>query len=239
MKTITKECYTFGELLELEKEGKVSHAVVESVRQQLAEWATDDSWWYECVYDTWKEALKQIGFYNVEIHFSGFWSQGDGASFTASIDWEPLLDFLSSKIEPKDCIEPFPGQDGSKDPREDFRPWILYHTKFRGGIDRRWLSKIADSLYGRIVRHYRCGNYVHEHTCDLEIEFYEGNRERKRLGPLVKELEETVEELRVALCRAIYESLEEEYEYRTADEQLIEDCDANEWHFDLSGDFEF
>jgi hypothetical protein len=32
------------------------------------------------------EDLQKLGYYNVEISFSGFYSQGDGASFTGSLD---------------------------------------------------------------------------------------------------------------------------------------------------------
>lgn len=51
----------------------------------------DDSWWYEGVYDMWEEKLEKMGFSDVKINFSGFWSQGDGASFTAEIDLEKWI----------------------------------------------------------------------------------------------------------------------------------------------------
>ena len=43
---------------------------------------TYDGWW-DGVYDEWCEKLKALGFSDIEINFTGFWSQGDGASFTA------------------------------------------------------------------------------------------------------------------------------------------------------------
>ena len=36
--------------------------------------------WYECVYDRFKEEGRDKGFSIDEIQFSGFYSQGDGAS---------------------------------------------------------------------------------------------------------------------------------------------------------------
>jgi hypothetical protein len=35
----------------------------------------------------------------------------------------------------------------------------------------------------------------------------------------------------------LYRQLEKEHEYRTADEQVDEDCRANEWHFYDDGSF--
>jgi hypothetical protein len=45
----------------------------------------DHDWW-DFTYEDMIRCLETLGFYNVEIQFSGFWSQGDGASFTAWFD---------------------------------------------------------------------------------------------------------------------------------------------------------
>ncbi len=39
--------------------------------------------WYESTYDYYHAKLETLGFYDIKFEFSGFWSQGDGASFTA------------------------------------------------------------------------------------------------------------------------------------------------------------
>ncbi len=44
---------------------------------------TDDEYWYKPVFETWEEKLKALGFEGIDIRFTGFWNQGDGASFTA------------------------------------------------------------------------------------------------------------------------------------------------------------
>ena len=38
--------------------------------------------WYTLVYEEQSEKLLKMGFIDIEFAFSGFWSQGDGASFT-------------------------------------------------------------------------------------------------------------------------------------------------------------
>lgn len=39
--------------------------------------------WYEYTYEYYENKLEKLGFTNIDFEFSGFWSQGDGASFTA------------------------------------------------------------------------------------------------------------------------------------------------------------
>ena len=49
----------------------------------------NDSSWYEFIIDEYTSALEAIGFSGVEISFSGFWCQGDGASFTGKYSHIP------------------------------------------------------------------------------------------------------------------------------------------------------
>lgn len=66
--------------------------------------AYDDIDWSESVILEWRWLLWNKGFEGVDIGFSGFWSQGDGASFTAKhIDFERFFKF-------PDPLE-FPEQD--------------------------------------------------------------------------------------------------------------------------------
>lgn len=61
-------------------------------------------------------------------------------------------------------------------------------------------------------------------------------RELKQIGYNVQVARRyAAEQLRLDLCGAIYKDLEEEYSYRTADEQLAEDAEANDYTFDANG----
>ena len=113
--------YTFKELLELEKKKEISSAVMDKVRSWLKEGNTGEGW-FEYVYDKWNNALKQIGFTDPNIAFSGFWSQGDGASFTAGVDTETMLKFLMNKGKPSERLR-FDGKP------EDFANWIRHGYK--------------------------------------------------------------------------------------------------------------
>lgn len=50
--------------------------------------------WYESIYEEWKEKLATLGFTVAEINFTGFYSQGDGASFESQVD---LIKWISTR----------------------------------------------------------------------------------------------------------------------------------------------
>lgn len=107
--TIVKTYYKFDELSEKAQEKAIEHFRNINV---------DGDFWYECAIDDRKEILKSLGFYEIEINFSGFWSQGDGASFTAKFS------IPESKIELAERIrktkKDFPNVDLSLFAQIDF-----------------------------------------------------------------------------------------------------------------------
>ena len=50
--------------------------------------------WYETHYEYWIEKLEEKGYANVEINFSGFYSQGDGASFVGYVPSQWVRKFM-------------------------------------------------------------------------------------------------------------------------------------------------
>ena len=73
MKTIEKTVYTFEELSEKAKE-KATNYFIES-------WLDTDDY---AELDYFNSMLEEKGFMEPKISWSGFWSQGDGASFTCN-----------------------------------------------------------------------------------------------------------------------------------------------------------
>lgn len=75
--TETFKVYSFNELSEKAKD-------------KAREWysADFDPDWHESTYERAEEIGGVLGFDNMKINYSGFWSQGDGASFTATW-WAP------------------------------------------------------------------------------------------------------------------------------------------------------
>ena len=80
-------------------------------------------------------------------------------------------------------------------------------------------------------------HYSHSKTRYIDIDSYQRNLTKEQEF-LMDELGAIIEQKRLDLCRAIYRDLEADYEYRTSDEGLIEDAEANEWLFNESGEME-
>ena len=55
--------------------------------------------WYDFIEADYIEQLEKIGFYDIEIQFSGFWSQGDGACFSGNW-YKDRVDL--SKVNPEE-----------------------------------------------------------------------------------------------------------------------------------------
>lgn len=100
----------------------------EAKKRALEEWRTasreiGDTYYAEPVILEWKWLLKNKGFDGVDISFSGFWSQGDGASFTAnSIDFERYFngpDPLTFPEEDRDQLSESEEKEGQEDDLKD------------------------------------------------------------------------------------------------------------------------
>jgi hypothetical protein len=226
MQTITKTVYSFKELLELEKENKVSKAVVEKVRQKLQSFLDDD--WSEYLLDMWASALDQIGFCEAKIAYRGFWSQGDGASFTAKLNPERLIWFQTHKIKAKNCIEPTK-RTGEK---EDFLPYAVHQLNGSYGYDKSFakLKRLQEVIYGKVVR--GSSHYSHEHTCSVELDRCDTP---ERMDGVLNDWETSIEQLRLDLCRVIYNALSKEYYWHMEDEQLVEMDESNKYQWDETG----
>jgi hypothetical protein len=192
----------------------------------VQEGATDHEWW-DTLTDEWKTTLDAIGFENADIRFSGFWSQGDGASFTSGIDATKLVNFLSQ--------EKPPWSDGCLD--------FDYVVKQIGG---KLTDPTLDVLHRADISgnaHRDRGNYYHDQSCTLYFEWYEPDDIHELglalLTDTFDRFTEAVERLRIDLCRAIYNGLEQEYEYLTSEEACLESAEANDWRFDADGAYAF
>lgn len=116
--TIETTVRTLSQMKEAAAKGEVSFSAYEHARNLCADVNTDHDWW-DCTVETWKNALAEIGFLDADIRFSGFWSQGDGASFTASIDAEKIISLFVAPPAPLDQISV------DADEKEVFAPWLM------------------------------------------------------------------------------------------------------------------
>jgi hypothetical protein len=239
-KTVT--AYSFRELVAAGDDltSPVTSAAVDKARQRLIERSTDHDW-HEYTLDAWTKLLESVGFTGPKINYSGFWSQGDGASFTSGIDSETLIRFLS---DPPPASQSWGGES-----QRELQAVVVNKT---GAVysDKRFarLLWIADHYDAAVKR--TDSRYHHEHTCRIEGGFdlpdvCSGHRTQSgstiwvpkhhRLSKLVSNFDAAVAELRTDLCHAIYKDLEDEYDYITGDEALADGADANDEYFDLYG----
>jgi hypothetical protein len=181
----------------------------------------DDHSWIEDRCE-WKELLRQIGFTNVDIRLSGFWNQGDGASFTGNFQrtrWQ--------KTEFEDFYE---ADGGSL-----FTDLEFVHSYLKA-IDEE-ISKIeadlikAGDLDGAIkdltisVKIKRTDSrYCHEHTVRADdLIHFEGND--WNFEDLASEITNFVREI----SRRMYRDAEKDYQYLTTDEAVWDTLVANDF----------
>ena len=212
---ITITAYAYDELQETAKK---------RAREKLVELVTSYEWW-DSVYEDAKADAKELGFDIEDIRFSGFWSQGDGASWTGYVD---LLVFIEKHADKESATL---GQD------------MTLCELMRNG----WVST-------RMEINRRSFHYAHENTMNYEYVGYDLDGSNQVLekgimaGASVSQLlnsfdvdthiDTWVDKAHNAAkdyARKIYRQLEAEYEGLVTDEYLTEFAAANEYLFDAQG----
>ena len=186
---------------------ELSDAAKETARQWWREGALDYEWW-DCVYDDFESILKILGFdvSQRDIAFSGFWSQGDGASFTGSYAYAKGAALKIRAYAPRDSD--------------------LHQFADRlQTMQRRNFYQVTGSIS-------RMGRYVHECTmqCDVErsddVDWSQDEYD---------DAQAIFEDVSRDLARWLYSALEREYEYQMSDENVDESIRANEYEFNEDG----
>jgi hypothetical protein len=195
--------FTFDELSPTAKEHAVNH---------FAETLWDD--WHECIYEDWKERLESEGFRRPKIQFSGFWSQGDGASFAAYFS--------------------FVGEAAEK--------WLTDSDKELLTAKRvEWKMDGHDPgdliIEGEIDR---SGHYSHHMTMGVATHIFgfhdrESPSEEFASGFAEYVFDDILEHAR-DLAQEIYQDLEKEYEYLISEEHVAEMSSANDLRYNEDGE---
>lgn len=95
------------------------------------------------------------------------------------------------------------------------------------------ILEIQDDFSITIEKNGFANHYNHERTRYTNIDsFYIENEKDKNL---LFDLEKHIEQLRLDLCRKIYNDLEDEYYYLTSDQAVYDTLQANEYYFEESG----
>ena len=142
----------------------------------------DDIGWYDDIETDFNNILEILGYYTIETYFSGFNSQGDGASFKAQYSYEAGSLKALVAYAPKD-------EELHRIAKE------LQQTQ----------AKLRYDIEATITT---TGRYYHEMT--MRAECY--SRRGYILDDTASEQEDTILELSRDLARWYYKKLEEEYD---------------------------
>lgn len=218
METLEIKVYDIDELSEKAKEKAL---------EKHRHWNTEMNDWWDCAYEGLYEKLKEKGFEDCKIWFSGFWSQGDGACFDCThFDEEKLLanldlnEYEKEAVRKMNCsytintINPHYSHKHTRslcaqtnDMEEDLD--TVFNTK-----DEDLPLLIGQELSG-------------DAQDLLETRLKTGQTSSRSLEELPYLLQTDLETLRLELCDEIYKALEEEYEYLTSDECVEESLKCN------------
>lgn len=197
-------------------------------RDQRREWNVELDWW-DSTYD---DAVDIANMMNIsidtrtvklygggirqepDIFFTGFWSQGDGACFSGR--WSPAdspIDLLNKVMA-----------HAPQDERLHEIAFAFAELSERHGPEGEENGAVS-------VRITRSGNYCHEYSVDIDVEFFEPRElndfqmmtwEALRRGRGMDTFEDDVKEALRDFMRWIYRQLEAEYEWLTSDEAIDE-----------------
>lgn len=170
-----------------------------------------DDWW-DCTYDDFKARMADLHIEVDDIRFSGFWSQGDGASFTGYI---------------KDNKAFFEAHDLNKE-----YPWI---TKLMGmggdftiKIERTRSRYAHENSIGMDLIFTTMFSHMLEYHQRDDLRSVIAERWDQHLDEEYASLVGVVAEIVRGYCRELYKQLEEEYNYLTSDEAVWESIEINE-----------
>ena len=197
MRTITKEVFTFDELSEPAKE---------RARESYRAHGFDYYWW-ACVYDDAKHIAKLMGISIDEIYFSGFWSQGDGASFTGSYR------YAKGAVEHVKAWAP-----------EDEELHRI--AKSLQNIQKRHFY----SLQASITEGAGSNHYSHSGTMHVDV-----RDDMRSMYADLGDAEEDLADLMRSFADWVYRQLESEYNHLASDEQVDEILIVNEYEFAEDG----
>ena len=193
----------------------------------IAEYGQPPDDWHEDIYARAMEEGPERGFNINEIQFSGFHSQGDGASWTGYVD---LATFLAYHNNPNDA---------------EYAQYVVLAELIKDG----WCE--GHLVISRFGYYYNHSGTMRSDGIDDRIHYAEDDSVVDRgilQGANVQELAKSIgtDELFTeldnwALHKAqkyaddIFKQLREEYDHYTSEEYFKDLCDINGWRFDKRG----
>jgi hypothetical protein len=179
----------------------------------------DHDWW-DCVYEDFYQICEIMGIEldKGEPSFSGFWSQGDGASWTGRYRAQCICLNRPSGLLPTYDLAPAKIRKHAS----------LDEELHRIADELCLLARIYGPVYAIVRRHNN--RYVHSSTMRVrEWEYYDEEIDVNDMDDLILDhVEEALLQLFRDLADWLYKALEAEYDYLKSDEAVIDTLEANE-----------
>jgi len=168
----------------------------------------DHDGWEDGVIDNFEYDMQNAGLGRVKVSYTGFWSQGDGASFTGKV--EDTVKFVHETLGlvayPKEALE--------------------------------CLTIDFTRNSSRYVHENSCDTEVDiDHEDGENAEFTlaggPGFEITRTLGEIADHVQEKAEEWRIEQCGELYSNLEEEYEGLRTDEAVVDTIEVNDYTYEV------
>ena len=197
--------------------------------------------WSDPVIEGFKEDMEEIGIGDLEVYYTGFYSQGDGASFTT--DYIDSTLFLNKMAEHD--------TEGLKKSQYSKTPWYLSKIDLekKGAGDYEDLigdlTDIGIKTKGKVnpenIKISVVSNdsrYSHENTVEAEVELEDTDDlewSYQEVLEFESDLASHITSYIRNFCKQLYRSLSKDYDMLTSDESVQETIEANDYRFDEEG----
>lgn len=195
-----------------ERYDALPQSIKDLILDKYRDWNVEHIDWWDGVYDCFKSEMEELGIEVDRMYFSGFWSQGDGACFEGRVsEWEKFLQAL-----------------GYTDPAliNHAVDHFSFYVKHSGHYYHENCTQFSADL--PLPEHDEDTHFA-ESYCNYERD---GIQEAVWLALLSKyswsDLEARFIEFFKDKMLELYRRLEEEHDYLTSDDAVLEALEANE-----------
>jgi len=210
MKNITIQLFEFSEL---------SHEAKAKALESNRDINVDNDYWYDSMYEHFCEVCKILGICTEwkTICFRGFWSQGDGSAFKATVDISTLI----KAIQANALKEPLPE--------------ITLHFP-PCPCDKRVIALIEKGLIDAWCKINQPSHQHYSVSVDADFNYsYSACRNYGHIDRELNLLEHWISGIADTLNHYLYEGLRHEYEQLVTDALVQESIEANAYPFTKDG----
>jgi len=188
--------------------------------------------WEDPIIEGFTEEMEALGLDDIEVEYTGFHSQGDGASFTAKVTDNDV--FLEKALDIKSSTEFLDLGDDEDTSKEDDDLRQLMGDLRNVGFDNRERLE-SDNLYMEIVRN--SNRYTHKNTISGDFEYDELDVEDddRDWDKFLIDMEDMLTEWARDKSEDLYRRLEKYYTELTSDEAIEDSLRQNDYEFDKDG----